>query len=92
MMKLTIDARRSRARLEPEGESGDRLTTTGTPVPRVPLAGEFLRMDGGEDRLAKVVAVIWEPDGCITLELDGGRERDGAAEDACSNIAEWWFG
>ena len=90
-MKLTIDVRRRRARLEPVDERGGGSTTTDSALARVPRTGEFLRVDD-DDRLAKVMAVIWEPDGCITLELDERREGDVGAVDAGSDIAAWWFG
>ena len=90
-MKLTIEDHGARARLEPHGPGGATDGTSGSEDRRVPLTGEFVRIDGGRERLAKVLAVVWEPDGCITLELDSGTEHDAPGDDACSDV-ERWFG
>jgi hypothetical protein len=66
------------------GGSTDRL--------RVPVPDDVLRIDGGDERVSRVVAVVWEPDGCITLELDQDRDGAPATEDAPSDIPEWWLG
>jgi hypothetical protein len=90
-MKLTIEDQGARARLEPYGPGEVTDATSGSEDRRVPLTGEFVRIDGGGERLAKVLAVVWEPDGCITLELDSGPDHDAADDDACSDV-ERWFG
>jgi hypothetical protein len=90
-VKLTIEDRGARARLEPHEQGAAFGRTSGGDDRRVPLTGEFVRIDGDGERLAKVLAVVWEPDGCITLELDPGTDHDAASDDACSDV-ERWFG
>ena len=67
-------------------------TGRGTDRLRVPVTDDVLRIDGGDERRARVVAVIWEPDGCITLELEEDRDGKPTIDDGRTDLPEWWFG
>ena len=72
------------------------LRTLDRDVPRVPSMGEFIRLDVPGGALARVEAVIWEPDGSVTLELltlqGTGAVSTAALEEGCAELPEWWLG
>lgn len=64
---------------------------------RVRPTRELMRLEVSGGALASVEAVIWEPDGCVTLKLrllQAAGAVDGAAplEEGCAEIPEWWLG
>lgn len=64
---------------------------------RVPSTGEFIRLELSGRAVARVEAVIWEPDGCVTLKLQmlqgtGAVDEASLLEERCAEIPEWWLG